>query len=370
MLTLVAVSINSGNQAVTILALTLAGAITGFLKFNFNPASVFLGDCGSMFLGFMLSALALTGSQKTPTMITVAIPIVCFGLPILDTTLSVLRRYLSGQPLFSADREHIHHKLMERGLTHRQVVILLYGVSALCGLFSLVLLYPGGATLAIVIVVLSLCICLFLRQLGYHEFRELGRAAHRAIEQKQVISNGVAVRRATERLAKAENSLHLCWILQDALEFNDFDGYHLTYTAASDESHSAQDQTEEQSFAWHRPIEDEISDGSLTHSWALTLELVTAKNERRGFFTLYRSRSDRPLLMDLNLLTSGFQVALADALERLIAQAGRKPEPAIQLEDGWDSLPSIRALDSDWGILGTKDGLDGRVDELHTLRHA
>lgn len=364
MLTLFALSVISGNQGVTLLALTLAGAIIGFLKFNFNPASIFLGDCGSMFLGFMLSALALTGSQKTPTMITVAIPIVCFGLPILDTTLSVLRRYLSGQPLFSADREHIHHKLMERGLTHRQVVILLYGVSALCGLFSLFLLYPGGATLAIVIVILSLCICLFLRQLGYHEFRELGRAAHRAIEQKQVISNGVAVRRATERLAKVEDSLHLCWILQDAFEFNDFDGYHLTYTTASGESHSAQDDAGEQSFAWHRPIEDELRDGSLTHSWALTLELTTAKNERRGFLTLYRSRSDRPLLIDLNLLTSGFQIALADALERLVGQARRNPDWASKSAHASNSE---RALEAGWGLIGSDVGIEDGVDELQVF---
>lgn len=365
MLTLFTLSVISGNQGVTLLALTLAGAIIGFLKFNFNPASIFLGDCGSMFLGFMLSALSLTGSQKTPTMITVAIPIVCFGLPILDTTLSVLRRYLSGQPLFSADREHIHHKLMERGLTHRQVVILLYGVSALCGLFSLFLLYPGGATLAIVIVILSLCICMFLRQLGYHEFRELGRAAHRAIEQKQVISNGVAVRRATERLAKVEDSLHLCWILQDAFEFNDFDGYHLTYTTASGESHSAQDDAGEQCFAWHRPIEDEFRDGSLTHSWALTLELTTATNERRGFLTLYRSRCDRPLLIDLNLLTSGFQIALADALERLVGgQARGNPDWASQSAHVSDSK---RALEAGWGLIGSDVGIEDGADELQVF---
>jgi len=87
------------------------------LRFNFNPATIFLGDCGSMFIGFMLSALALVGSEKAPTVIAVAIPLVSFGLPILETTISVMRRLISGRPLFSADREHIHHKLPPGRLT-------------------------------------------------------------------------------------------------------------------------------------------------------------------------------------------------------------------------------------------------------------
>src|SRR5208337_3768507 len=124
------VAVFSGSSPVSLLTIALAGAILGFLRFNFNPATIFLGDCGSLFIGFMLSALALEGAQKAPTVIAVAIPVVSFGLPILETALSVLRRYLSGRPVFTADREHIHHKLLQRGLSQRQVVIILYGVSA------------------------------------------------------------------------------------------------------------------------------------------------------------------------------------------------------------------------------------------------
>src|SRR3984957_5252321 len=115
----------------SLMSVTLAGAILGFLRFNFNPATIFLGDSGSLFIGFMLSALALAGAQKAPTFVAVAIPVVSFGLPILETALSVLRRLISGRPIFTADREHIHHKLLRMGFSHRQVVIVLYAVSAI-----------------------------------------------------------------------------------------------------------------------------------------------------------------------------------------------------------------------------------------------
>src|SRR5712664_2859399 len=88
------------NPLLAFLTIALAGATLGFLRFNFHPASIFLGDCGSLFIGFMLAALALAGSQKAPTFVAVAIPIVSLGFPILDVALAVLRRFLSGKPLF------------------------------------------------------------------------------------------------------------------------------------------------------------------------------------------------------------------------------------------------------------------------------
>ena len=121
------VALLSGQSLITMMTIALAGAILGFLRYNFNPATIFLGDSGSLFIGFLLSALALAGAQKAPTIVAVAIPVVSFGLPILETALSILRRLISGRPVFTADREHIHHKLLQHGLSHRQVVIVLYG---------------------------------------------------------------------------------------------------------------------------------------------------------------------------------------------------------------------------------------------------
>ena len=149
------VALLNGQSLIAVMTLVLAGAILGFLKFNFNPATIFLGDSGSLFIGFLLSAMALQGAQKAPTIVAVAIPVVSFGLPILETALSIIRRLIAGRPVFTADREHIHHKLLQHGMTHRQVVILLYGVSAIFALLSLFLLWPTGSSLGLMLAVLG-----------------------------------------------------------------------------------------------------------------------------------------------------------------------------------------------------------------------
>jgi len=164
------VALLTQSSLVALLTVALTGAILGFLRFNFNPATIFLGDSGSLFIGFMLSALALEGTQKAPTVIAVAIPVVSFGLPILETSLSVLRRLIGGRPVFTADREHIHHKLLQMGLSHRQVVIVLYAVSAVFGLLSLFLLWPTGSSLGLVLAVLGTGVWLGVQHLGYLEF--------------------------------------------------------------------------------------------------------------------------------------------------------------------------------------------------------
>ena len=187
----------------SLMSVTLAGAILGFLRFNFNPATIFLGDSGSLFIGFMLSALALAGAQKAPTFVAVAIPVVSFGLPILETLLSILRRLISGRPIFTADREHIHHKLLQMGFSHRQVVIVLYAVSAMFAMLSLFLLWPTGSTLGLVLAVVGTGIWLGVQHLNYLEFGELRRVAQRTIDQRQIVINNLSVRRAVEELKVA-----------------------------------------------------------------------------------------------------------------------------------------------------------------------
>jgi len=92
------VGLIAGDRTMAIITVGLTGAIFGFLRFNFIPATIFLGDSGSLFIGFMLSAISLAGSQKSPTLVAVAIPVVACGLPILDTTIAIFRRFLSGKP--------------------------------------------------------------------------------------------------------------------------------------------------------------------------------------------------------------------------------------------------------------------------------
>jgi UDP-GlcNAc:undecaprenyl-phosphate GlcNAc-1-phosphate transferase len=316
-LTVFVVSLIGSNSLVSSLTLALGGAILGFLRFNFNPATIFLGDCGSLFIGFMLSALALAGAGKTPTIVAVAIPVVSFGLPVLETILSVLRRFLSGQPLFEADRQHIHHKLLERGFSQQQVVLILYVVSATCGLLSLFLLYPSGPMVGIVLFVIGTGIWVGVQHLGYHEFVELGRVALRTIEQKKIIVNNVAIRRATEALSKAEDSENIALVLHEAFETNDFDGFELSLapTAAARISY---DQSTK--LKWQKQNGDEPA-AERNIQWTLTLDLKTTNDRSLGSFSLYRECSGSALLVDINLLISGFNAALVDALERAVDNA-------------------------------------------------
>ena len=329
------VALLNGQSLVTVMTIALAGAILGFLRYNFNPATIFLGDSGSLFIGFLLSALALEGAQKSPTIVAVAIPIVSFGLPILETSLSILRRWISGRPVFTADREHIHHKLLQHGLTHRQVVIVLYGVSAVFALLSLFLLWPTGSSLGLVLAVVGTGIWIGVQRLGYLELGELARVAQRTLEQRQVFINNLAIRRATEELKVARDYEQVCRILEAAFSSNDFDGLDVKiklfpgehFSLGSDPS--AQARRGETSFHWTRNAGSKSLEDLA--EWTLTLDLVSAANRRRGSLMVHRIYSQRGLQLDINLLTAAFPGALADALDRVlqpVVQIVPRPEQA------------------------------------------
>ncbi|MEM9694075.1 MAG: MraY family glycosyltransferase [Myxococcota bacterium] len=135
-----------GHQVWTalVMAATL-GAVLGFLYFNFNPARIFMGDSGSYLLGYVLAVTALAGvAVKASTAVALLVPIVALGVPIIDTLFAILRRYLERRPLFSPDRGHIHHRLLDLGLTHRRAVLLLYAVSVIFTVASIAI-YLGRA---------------------------------------------------------------------------------------------------------------------------------------------------------------------------------------------------------------------------------
>jgi len=301
------------NPLVTCLAIALAGSILGFLRFNFHPASIFLGDSGSLFIGFMLSAMALAGSQKAPTMVAVAIPVVALGLPILDVVLAVVRRFLGGKPLFGGDRQHIHHKLLKRGLTQRKTVLILYAVSAGFGFLSLILLHQGTA-IALVLAVIGIGILIGVQQLRYPEFAELVSLLERATHRRQILANHLAVRHATESLNECNEFRSICQLLQQTFQPIGFNGIRLQmlnpngFSASSchpllcgPDGHFV--------FAW--------SGAPMSESpWELRLELVTTSRRTWGFVTLFRARDGEALSLDVNILTQDFRTSLSNALER------------------------------------------------------
>lgn len=131
-LTNLVVALVSGNALAATLNAALVGAVLGFLFYNFNPATIFMGDTGSLFLGYTLGAAALlSGRQKESTLASLLVPLIALGLPLADTLLAMARRFFAHRSIFSADRQHLHHRLLDLGLTHRRAVLVLYVCSIL-----------------------------------------------------------------------------------------------------------------------------------------------------------------------------------------------------------------------------------------------
>ena len=121
----------------SLVILSMAGADLGFFQYNFNPAKIFMGDTGSMLLGYTLSVAAVLGLVKTAATVALVVPIIALGLPILDTTFAIIRRKMSGVPIFQPDKGHLHHRLLALGMTQKQAVLIMYFVSMILGIVAL-----------------------------------------------------------------------------------------------------------------------------------------------------------------------------------------------------------------------------------------
>lgn len=198
------VSLQRGHPLMMLFSAALAGSIIGFLFYNFNPASIFMGDTGSMFLGFILATSAMQTNQKASTAVAILIPCIALGLPITDTLLAIARRAIRGRPLFQADKEHIHHKLMDRGLTHRQAVLVLYGMCVLLGASAFVLTFASSGQSALLLLVLALVAFFFLRSLGYIRFDRMSASAEDRRRNRAVRGALQPIGRRLKQLASAD----------------------------------------------------------------------------------------------------------------------------------------------------------------------
>jgi len=137
--TIAVVTLLEGHTAVSALALIIGAALAGFLRYNFHPAQIFMGDSGSMFLGFNLAALAIMGLTKGATVISLFIPVVILGIPIMDTLFAIVRRFFNRKPIFLPDKQHLHHCLLNMGLSHWQTVMAIYLVNICLGVSAVLL---------------------------------------------------------------------------------------------------------------------------------------------------------------------------------------------------------------------------------------
>lgn len=165
---LASISALTGNFGLLPIAAIMTGALLGFLRYNFNPASIFLGDTGSLFLGFVLATCGLNSGNISSPVSAALIPIIAIGFPLLDTSVAFIRRYFNGLSPFAPDKEHIHHRLIHRlKLSVKGSVIRLYALNIFFGLIAVSLAFTKGAGYVFLLTALIVITGLFLRRLGY-----------------------------------------------------------------------------------------------------------------------------------------------------------------------------------------------------------
>lgn len=158
------------NLGLAFATVPLAGALLGFLRYNFNPATVFLGDCGSLLIGFLLGCYSLLWSEKSATILGMTAPLMALSIPLLDMALAIFRRFLRHQSILGADRGHIHHRLLARGLTPKRVVCCIYGVCGISAALSLLASVEHEQFAGAILLLFCLGTWIGVRHLGYVEF--------------------------------------------------------------------------------------------------------------------------------------------------------------------------------------------------------
>jgi UDP-GlcNAc:undecaprenyl-phosphate/decaprenyl-phosphate GlcNAc-1-phosphate transferase len=195
------------NVALAMATVPLVGCLLGFIRYNFNPATIFLGDCGSLFVGFLLGCYAVVWSQKAATILGMTAPLMALSIPLLDMSVAVARRFLRRQPLFEGDRNHIHHRLLHRGFSPRKVALTFYACAALGAVCSLVAMDQNMSGL----IILAFCITTWIgiQHLGYVEFGVAGRLLIDGAF-RRLLNSHISIESLAESLAAASTPDD-CW---------------------------------------------------------------------------------------------------------------------------------------------------------------
>lgn len=332
-LVIMVVSLALGQPLVTVVTVVLCGALVGFLRYNFNPASIFLGDSGSLFIGCTLATLSVQGAQKASTAVAVAVPLLAFGLPIADTALAIVRRFISGRPLFIGDREHIHHMLLARGWSQRRVALVLYGVCAVFGLMALLSVSETGRATGLMLFVVATAVILAVGRLRYHEIDEVKAGMKRNLAERRLrTANNIRIRRASRSMSEAETLDEFFGAVREMLELSEFVYAAVQLGRADDASRNESALLRDVGSRLMRGAE--VRDGLIHWSWergdieaaeiigsgqfwTLRLPLATERGGW-GYINLYREFSSDALLLDINYICDLFQRETARAAERVL----------------------------------------------------
>ncbi|HEV3332037.1 MAG TPA: MraY family glycosyltransferase [Bryobacteraceae bacterium] len=207
--TTIIAALTQQDLGLCIMTIPLAGCLLGFLRYNFNPASIFLGDCGSLSIGFFLGCCGVLWGQKSATLLGMAAPLMAMAIPLLDVCVSIFRRFLRNQPIFGADRRHIHHLLLDRGLTPRRAALLLYGICAIAAAFSLLQAAARNQFGGVIVIVFCAAAWIGVQHLGYSEFGLATRLLFKG-SFRQTIDVQFRLQQFERSIAEAR-TLDQCW---------------------------------------------------------------------------------------------------------------------------------------------------------------
>jgi UDP-GlcNAc:undecaprenyl-phosphate GlcNAc-1-phosphate transferase len=202
-------AIFSHNLGLAMATVPLVGCLLAFLFYNFNPASIFLGDCGSLTIGFMLGCFGLIWSRRSGSMLGIAAPLMTLALPLIDVCLSIGRRYLRNVPIFQGDRGHIHHMIVARGFNQRAAALIMYGVCVIAALLALMETFGGYQFHGLIIIVFCVLVYVGVNYLGYIEIS----AARRTLSRKmvlRVVKEEIYLQELTQAIAQID-TLQDCW---------------------------------------------------------------------------------------------------------------------------------------------------------------
>ncbi|HJT65633.1 MAG TPA: MraY family glycosyltransferase [Pyrinomonadaceae bacterium] len=340
-LVILGVAVSQDQTLMVVIALVLCGGVAGFLRYNFNPASIFLGDSGALFIGFLLAAMSVLGTQKASTAVAIVVPILAFGFPVVDTMMAMARRLVSRKPVFQGDNEHIHHMLLARGWSQRRVALVLYGVCAGFGLLALMFPASGSKLTGFMLFVISVAVIIAVGHLRYHEVEEIRAGVKRNLGDRRLrVANNIRVRRAALALSKASDLHEMFEAVRHMLDFGEFTFANVQVGQAGDAGinervfEASLQRYPKQGlefrhgrvyWSWSRLTVQSDIEGSeepcrTCGQWSFRLPLVKDGMEW-GWVNFYRNLNGEALLVDTNYLSDLFRRELTDAAARIFSEA-------------------------------------------------
>ncbi|PIE32420.1 undecaprenyl-phosphate alpha-N-acetylglucosaminyl 1-phosphate transferase [candidate division KSB3 bacterium] len=272
-------------------AAALAGGLFGFALYNFSPASIFMGDSGSLFIGFVIAAISLHGSQKSSTAVVLLIPVVALGVPLADTLFAILRRIGKGLSPFAADQEHIHHRLLRMGFSSRQVVLLLYIICCCLGMIALLMTAVTNQALTLILILLSVLTIGGMKVLGYTTdvFAIHALARKRIERRKQLLKQQRLADEFFSELERAEDILQLKTTLSCHFDLMGFDSVRIVNKSLPLFEYRWQNQ---QTF-----LNDRLNKGL----WAMTIPLEESDGKISGELFIERAWDSREVFLENTL---------------------------------------------------------------------